>query len=110
MTEAEKKKIEELTLAINQKTEQANKLKAEILKYKEERTALKLLPFHAGDEAICTLPDNKNTHGKPFRCIIEISGDTVYAAPFKKDGTVSGRHYMIVPEEGNTYEEYLQKG
>ena len=110
MNEAEKKRIEELNAEISEKTEQAHKLNAEILKCREERTALQLLPFHAGDEAICTLPDNKNTQGKPFRCIIEISSDTVYAVPFKKDGTVSGRHYMVIPAEDKTFTDYFQKG
>ena len=100
--------MEKLKERIRELTEQEKKLKAELLECREQLTAMQLQPFHAGDDVICTLPNNKSLKGT-FKGKIEIIADTVYIAPYKKDGTLSGRHYMVIPEEGKNYSDYFQK-
>lgn len=94
-------KINQLTEEINHIEQQIADLQAQAKAKKEERTLLYIHPFKSGDTAICQMAGKKRTK-EPFKCIIEVNGDMIYATPFKNDGTLSGRHFIVTPDEGKT--------
>lgn len=64
----------------------------------KEIIEIKLKPFKIGDEVFCEVPCGRTK--KIQKCIIGVGDDdygsvSVYVRPYKKDGTLSERHFYI---------------
>ena len=102
-SEAKKKLREEIGSI---KTDIAN---LERLKEQKERELLELQikPFKVGGYALAEIPSGRNK--KEQRCILECENGILYVRPVKEDGSLSGRHFSLIPVAGHSYLEYLKE-
>lgn len=82
------------------------KLQCELEKVKNDMLAIRLEPFKVGDTVIAPVPSGRTT--KIQKCIIECDNGTCYLRPYKKDGTLSDRHFSCTPV-GKTYAEIFEE-
>ena len=103
-----KKRIEELNseLASNYKQiEQLLQINKEI---KEEILEVQIAPFKLGGYAMCEVTLGKSA--KLQKCLLECSEHGyLQVRPVKEDGTLSGRHFIKVPNSDNNYSHVLQE-
>lgn len=71
------------------------KLVAQKKKLQEDLLSLDIAPFKLGEYAMCYIPSGRNT--KLQKCLLECVNGILYARPVAKDGTLSNRHFSIVP-------------
>lgn len=71
------------------------KLEAQKNQLEEDLIALDIAPFKLGEYAMCFIPSGRNNKLK--KCLLECFNGVLYARPVNEDGTLSNRHFSIVP-------------
>lgn len=89
-------------------------VEAEIKALKEKKKVLnislleiEIKPFKIGGYALSEIPSGRSR--KWQKCLLECEDGLLYARPVKEDGTLSGRHFSILPFNGKTYSDYLKE-
>lgn len=83
--------------------------KKNISQWKRELLELDIAPFKIGGYAMCEVPSGRKT--KACKCLLECVEGILYVRPVADDGTLSQRHFSIIPIPitGKTYRELLKK-
>ena len=67
--------------------------KKEIAELKERKIAAEILPFKLGECVMFEAPAGKSK--KWQKCILETEDGYLYARPYKNDGELSSRHFLV---------------
>lgn len=103
----QKSSVEEVMAEIEERKKRIAVLEAEIESLHKERIELLISPYKLGDKVLAEVQMGKTK--KKVECILEAgSGETMgilYLRPFKEDGSLSGRRFMMLPDN----DDYLSR-
>lgn len=99
-------KIEELKKALDDNHKRIHELNQESDKIREEMLTLQISPFEIGGVAMCEVPSGKQR--KERLCVLECIGGDLFVRPYNNDESLSGRHFMMMPIDGD-YSKILKK-
>lgn len=86
--------------------EEIARLHDEQIQCKNEMAEIRMSPFKIGDDVMCEVSAGRTR--KLQKCVIEVEEGIIYVRPYKSDGELSNRHFMIFPVNGN-YSDYFKK-
>lgn len=83
------------------------KFQCELEKVNNDLLALRLEPFKVGDIVLAPVSSGRGV--KEQKCVIECDNGTCYLRPYKKDGTLSDRHFSCTPIGDKTYADIFKE-
>ena len=101
------KRIAEIKDLISEKENTIFHLNMEIAELHKECLELEIYPYKLGDTVVAEVPAGKSR--KKSNCILETDNSGhLYFRPFKNDGELSGRRFMLCPTNGKTYKDLFE--
>ena len=88
-------------------TEEITRLHDEQTKCRNEMAEIRMSPFKIGDDVMCEVSAGRTK--KLQKCVIEVEDGIIYVRPYKNDGELSNRNFVILPAFGKTYADYFKK-
>ena len=108
ITATEENKVSELLKVISEIDEMIYNLKEEKEGLYNDLLNIKLAPFKLGDTALVEIPSGRSK--KWQKCLLESEDGILYVRPYKADGCLSSRHFILYPSPfTNSYEELLKE-
>lgn len=98
-------RLEEINLEIGMLTKRIQADKETISSLQSEKLSLEIAPFKVGDYALVVIATGRTR--KQQKCLLECVDGILYARPIKSDGTLSGRHFSVIPF-GKEYSDFLK--
>lgn len=80
---------------IKKRYDQIHALQKEIEDLQSDRLSLQIKPFKLGDHVLYMCPSGRTK--KETKCVLESDGGFLYVRPFKNDGELSSRHFLVSP-------------
>ena len=92
--------IKAVTLDIDKLLEKKRELESQLL-------SLSIEPFEIGGHALVEIASGRSK--KWQKCLLECENGILYARPVKEDGSLSGRHFCVIPIFDKTYADFLKE-
>ena len=102
----DRKRISELWDSISNIDSTISKLQEQKRVLQEEMLSIEIAPFKIGGYALAEVSSGRSK--KEQKCLLECEDGILFLRPVKPDGELSGRHFSLIPIDGD-YLKHLKE-